>query len=184
MSSYYPARTYVNKMQVITHTTQDLRNCREADASLIDQIIELIPHRDPFRFIDRIVHVDENSIRGEYRFDKTNPVFAGHFPGFPVTPGVLLVEVMAQTGLLAFALYLLSSTTSIEEVAANAVPVLASADVHFHKQSTPGELLTIISEKILFRHKKIICSTSVLNEKNELICSGVLTGFIFPKSQH
>jgi 3-hydroxyacyl-[acyl-carrier-protein] dehydratase len=62
-----------------------------------EEIERLIPHRPPFLFVDT-VDVTSGSIRGTKRFDGSEFFFAGHFPGHPVVPGVLLVETMAQCG--------------------------------------------------------------------------------------
>ena len=61
----------------------------------------LIPHRPPFRLIDSIDRIDigARTIRGSRRLQEDDPVFAGHFPGAPVYPGVLQVETMGQLGL-------------------------------------------------------------------------------------
>ena len=61
----------------------------------------MIPHRDPFRLIDGIDHYDASAstIRGHRAVAPDDPVFAGHFPGEPVYPGVLLLEMLGQLGL-------------------------------------------------------------------------------------
>lgn len=64
----------------------------------IDRVLQLLPHRYPFLFVDRIVEVDgDNSAIGIKNVTFNEPFFVGHFPGRPVMPGVLIIEGMAQT---------------------------------------------------------------------------------------
>lgn len=64
----------------------------------MNDVKNLLPHRDPFLFVDRIEKADGEEIIGFKRFTGSEFFFAGHFPGYPVVPGVLLVETLAQCG--------------------------------------------------------------------------------------
>ncbi len=62
------------------------------------EITALIPHRNPFLFVDALTHISEETIRGTRKFEKTSAFFEGHFPQYAIVPGVILVEAMAQCG--------------------------------------------------------------------------------------
>ena len=64
----------------------------------IIQIKEIIPHRYPFLFVERIVECTSDSIVGIKNVSVNEPFFQGHFPTNPIMPGVLILEAMAQTG--------------------------------------------------------------------------------------
>tara|TARA_B100001029_G_scaffold65576_1_gene53155 strand:- start:5655 stop:7043 length:1389 start_codon:yes stop_codon:yes gene_type:complete len=63
-----------------------------------EQIMNILPHRPPFLFIDKILKISDNSITGLKYVSPDEPYFKGHFPGRPVMPGVLQIEAMAQVG--------------------------------------------------------------------------------------
>ena len=64
-----------------------------------EQIKECIPHRDPFLFVDEVIELEQKvSIKAKKVFTDKQDFFRGHFPDFPVVPGVVLTEALAQTG--------------------------------------------------------------------------------------
>ena len=85
----------------------------EADASIKQEVLALVPQQEPFRFIDEIISLDDEQIVGAYRFREDEYFYRGHFPGNPITPGVILIETMAQIGVVAFGMYLLACQKNV-----------------------------------------------------------------------
>ena len=74
-------------------------NSTTLDTLTIQELLKLLPHRYPFLLVDKIIEIngDESAI-GIKNVTMNEPHFTGHFPEFPVMPGVLIIEAMAQTG--------------------------------------------------------------------------------------
>uniref|UniRef100_A0A7C3IJC2 Beta-hydroxyacyl-ACP dehydratase n=1 Tax=Gracilinema caldarium TaxID=215591 RepID=A0A7C3IJC2_9SPIR len=64
----------------------------------MNEIEQLLPHRSPFLFVDVIDEISDQRIMARHVFKDTEFFFAGHFPQYPVVPGVILIETMAQAG--------------------------------------------------------------------------------------
>lgn len=73
------------------------------------EIVTYLPYTDPFLFVDEILEVDDEKIVGVYSYKPTLDFYKGHFKDHPVTPGVILIETMAQIGLVCLGIYLRSS---------------------------------------------------------------------------
>ena len=65
------------------------------------EVLDRIPQQEPFRFIDEIIEIDGDHCSASYRWREDAAFYRGHFPGDPVTPGVLLVEALAQASVVA-----------------------------------------------------------------------------------
>ena len=79
-------------------------------------LLDAIPQREPFRFIDEILDVDDEHIVAAHRFLPDAPFYRGHFPGRPITPGVLLVEAMAQAAVVAHGIWLLAKQDGLDDM--------------------------------------------------------------------
>ena len=139
------------------------------------EIISKLPYSKPFLFVDELLNIDENGVKGTYAFDSTLDFYKGHFKDNPITPGVILIEVMAQIGVVCLGIYLLNSTFN-----KNTLIALTSSEVEFLKMVFPNEKVTVISEKIYFRFGKLKCKVIMKNEKEETVCSGIIAGMISP----
>jgi 3-hydroxyacyl-[acyl-carrier-protein] dehydratase len=136
-------------------------------------ILSKLPYSKPFLFVDKIIDINENGVAGEYTFDENLDFYKGHFKDKPVTPGVILVEVMAQIGLVCLGIFLLN-----EKVNSISVIALTSTSIDFLKPVYPNEKVTVISEKSYFRFGKLKCKVSMKNEKGETVCNGTIAGMI------
>ena len=148
------------------------------DRNHIEKILEAVPQRAPFRFIDDILTLDENGITGTYRFREDEHFYQGHFPGRPITPGVILLETMAQTGVVAYGihLFLLSGVMTLEEIRQFITLVTFMENFEFTGIVSPGERVIIKGEKVYFRKMNLKVSVRMERENGQPVCSGIIAG--------
>ena len=117
----------------------------------VNEIRQILPHRYPFLLVDRIVELEAERIVGIKNVTVNEPFFNGHFPDFPVMPGVLIMESMAQVaGVLVL--------SSIPDRHTKLVLLASVEEAKFRKQVRPGDQLRI--EMKVLRRKATIAKMS------------------------
>ena len=144
----------------------------------IYEIMKYLPHRYPFLLIDRVVDYKENEFLHAYKNVSMNePFFQGHFPEYPVMPGVLILEALAQaTGILAF--------QSMEQKpgADNLYLFVGIDNARFKKQVVPGDQLQM-KVKLLKEKRGIWKFEAEAFVDDKLACSATLMGAAREKNQ-
>ena len=139
---------------------------------LMNDILGKLPYGSEFLFVDELTELSEDGIKGTYTYKPDEYFYASHFKDNPVTPGIILIETMAQIGLVCFGIYLLGDKSEDFKMA------FSSAEVNFLKPVLPGEKVTVSSQKLYFRFGKLKCKVQMRNELDEIVCEGVLSGMI------
>lgn len=140
-----------------------------------NEIIKHLPYQKPFLFVDGIDSVSENEITGYYTFKANETFYKGHFKDYPVTPGVILTECMAQIGLVCLGIYLLKDELT---AAINPQIALTSHQMDFYLPVLPNEKVRVVSEKDVFRFNKLKCKVKMFNIKEELVARGTISGML------
>jgi 3-hydroxyacyl-[acyl-carrier-protein] dehydratase len=111
-------------------------------------VTDLIPHRPPFLFVDEILNHDATSLVAKRTWRAEEDFYKGHYPGAPITPGVLLCEAVFQTAACFMALKARAAGTAAGE-GEKAVPLIAKiSDVRFRSPIYPGDTITLeVKEK-------------------------------------
>ncbi len=140
-----------------------------------DELLARIPQQEPFRFVDEIHEIDDERVVGSYRWRPEADFYRGHFPGNPVTPGVLLVESMAQCGVVPLAIRL--AFAELEEADAEKFQTFfTEAEVEFSGIVRPGDRVTTESRRLYWRRRKLKAEVEMRLEDGSVVCAGTLAG--------
>ena len=146
------------------------------------EIIKQLPYKKPFLFVDELESVNENGSSGVYQIKEDEYFFQGHFPSKPVTPGVIVTEIMAQIGLVCLGIYLKSQQESDQSIPI--LPVFSSVNVEYLAPALPGDILEVKSEKIYFRFNKLKCRIRCFNRNSgKEICRGEFSGMVINENE-
>jgi 3-hydroxyacyl-[acyl-carrier-protein] dehydratase len=138
----------------------------------INQIQAILPHRYPFLLIDRVLEIErKKKIVAIKNVTINEPFFAGHFPGFPIMPGVLIVEAMAQAG---GAMLL----TEVEDRSNKLIVFTGIEKARFRRPVVPGDQLRI--EVVMLNWKMAASRAAVRMEgkafvNGKLVCDAIVS---------
>ncbi len=129
----------------------------------IEEIKKILPHRDPFLFVDEVLEISDKRIVAKRKIKNEEYFFKGHFPSEPIMPGVLIVEAIAQTG----GVMLLRKYPG-------AIPLFMGIDkARFRKIVKPGDTL-IMEVELLQERGTIVKISGVARVNNEVVCEAVI----------
>ena len=135
-----------------------------------------LPHRYPFLLIDKVIDIKKNeSIIAQKNVSYNEPFFQGHFPDYPVFPGVLLLEAMAQ------ATALLAIESNDRDMSKQLYYFVGIDKARFKKQVVPGDII-IINAKLNQSKSDIHKFSSECHVNDEVVCTSELIGAIRSKN--
>jgi 3-hydroxyacyl-[acyl-carrier-protein] dehydratase len=140
------------------------------------QLLEILPHKRPFRFVDRIVEVDDEHALTEYTFRADEFFYAGHFPGKPITPGVILLETMCQAAaVLGLQLLGLSPVSGPRPPIAS---VFTEAHIELDSGVRPTQTVRARAEKVFWRRNKLNARVLLALADGTPVATGSAAGMV------
>ncbi len=158
----------------------DAKIFRMTNKESYEYILKLLPYTEPFLFVDDLIEVNDMGVLGSYTYSPKNHFYRGHFKNYPITPGVILTETMAQIGLVCLGIHLLTQKENITDQLQIA---MTSSEVEYLLPVHPGEKVLVESEKIYFRFGKLKCKVEMRNSEKKIVCQGVISGMMKLPSQ-
>lgn len=139
----------------------------------VEKITAILPHRNPFLFVDRIIKtIEDHNIVAEKDLSYDDYFFAGHFPGNPMMPGVLVSEALAQTSGLLIGLTLEKKSRTVDYKMRNFF--LANVNIKFFNPAKPEETLRL-EARLKKRYGKFFLFEVAADVVNRRIAKGTLT---------
>lgn len=138
-----------------------------------DTIEAVLPHRDPFVWVSRVIECDPGkSIVAELDVDPDLPLFQGHFPEYPVLPGVIIMEALAQAA---------SFCILVDREAEGALGFFAGIDkAKFRNQVRPGDTLTL--EATITKSSRRMCVAEVKASIDDKVCATATQKYVLANS--
>jgi 3-hydroxyacyl-[acyl-carrier-protein] dehydratase len=135
----------------------------------------MMPCGRRFLFLDEILEVDRTHILARYQFPKDEFFYQGHFPERAVTPGTILLEAMCQCGITAHSYYFLAMELGVE-IARRYRVLFTNSEAEWFELVAPGSIVTIHSELLAWRLRRIRARVKMFSEANSLIAEAILAG--------
>ena len=139
------------------------------------ELLDIMPQAEPFRFVDRVLEVDQAHIVARYRFREDAFFYGGHFPGAPITPGVIVLEAMAQCGLVLHGLYLLALEVTRQELTSYRT-MFTNAQIEWCSGVYPGDSIVTRGEVLTFRRRRMRVRVESKNDRGQMVAQGEIAG--------
>jgi 3-hydroxyacyl-[acyl-carrier-protein] dehydratase len=144
-----------------------------------NHILNHLPYKSSFRFVDHISELREDGVVGDFTLKEDAFFYEDHFAGNPVTPGVIITEIMAQIGLVVLGIFLIVKENGFSFGPDDSMfPLLTSTEVSFHKMVLPGQKVTVVSKKQYFRFGKLKCYVEMRDSSGDLVAKGMFSGIV------
>lgn len=138
----------------------------------LEKIVANLPYGDGFKFVDQLLELDEESVIGIYRFRKSEYFYKHHFKNNPVTPGVILIECMAQIGLACLGSYLMREKQGKPQF------VFTENHINFLNTVVPETTVIVSAKKEYFRFGKLKVVVQMMDENEHKIAEGWMSGMM------